>query len=185
VTSVGDGDTITVEQKSQRTTVRLACIDAPEARQAYGQNAATYLKNLLPRGTALSVQPVDHDRYGRQVAIVSRGGTNINIMMVRQGLAWVYEQYIGGCPDIATELRQAQQAAARQRLGLWDDPNPCTPQQPSTLPSDRCAPSYPDVCIPPAPPDLNCKDIPYRRLTVRGSDPHNFDRDRDGIGCVN
>jgi len=47
----------------------------------------------------------------------------------------------------------------------------------------RCHPSYPDVCIPPPPPDLDCRDIPYRRFRVLPPDPHRFDRDGDGIGC--
>jgi micrococcal nuclease len=46
-----------------------------------------------------------------------------------------------------------------------------------------CDPSYPDVCIPSPPPDLDCGDIPYRRFRVIGSDPHHFDGDHDGIGC--
>ena len=51
-------------------------------------------------------------------------------------------------------------------------------------PPANCDPSYPDVCIPPAPPDLDCKDIPYRRFRVLPPDPHNFDgSDNDGIGC--
>lgn len=48
-----------------------------------------------------------------------------------------------------------------------------------------CDPSYPTVCIPPAPPDLDCTSIRYRNFTVRGSDPHGFDSDGDGIGCEN
>jgi hypothetical protein len=47
----------------------------------------------------------------------------------------------------------------------------------------NCSPAYPGVCIPPPPPDLNCGDIPYRNFTVLAPDPHNFDGDRDGIGC--
>ena len=52
----------------------------------------------------------------------------------------------------------------------------------------RCHPSYPDYCIPPPPPDLNCPDItgpkPFRvRHDVRGADPHGFDRDKDGRAC--
>lgn len=46
-----------------------------------------------------------------------------------------------------------------------------------------CDPSYPTVCIPPPPPDLNCGDIVYRRFTVLQPDPHNFDTDFDGVGC--
>jgi micrococcal nuclease len=55
---------------------------------------------------------------------------------------------------------------------------------------------YPHVCIPPAPPDLDCDDggsldpdeVPYKNFTVRHDvvdpDPHGFDgNDNDGVGC--
>ena len=48
---------------------------------------------------------------------------------------------------------------------------------------ENCHPSYPTLCIPPYPPDLDCGEIPHRRFTVVPPDPHGFDRDRDGIGC--
>ena len=47
----------------------------------------------------------------------------------------------------------------------------------------RCDPSYPDVCIAPYPPDLDCGEIGYSNFSVVGDDPHGFDRDNDGIGC--
>jgi hypothetical protein len=48
----------------------------------------------------------------------------------------------------------------------------------------NCHPAYPTVCIPPAPPDLDCPDIPYRNFPVLPPDPHRFDgNDNDGIGC--
>ena len=50
-------------------------------------------------------------------------------------------------------------------------------------PAPVCDPSYPGVCIPPPPPDLNCGDIEHQNFTVVGSDPHNFDSDDDGVGC--
>jgi hypothetical protein len=46
-----------------------------------------------------------------------------------------------------------------------------------------CDPSYPTVCIPPKPPDLDCKDISYRNFKVLPPDPHKFDGDHDGWGC--
>jgi hypothetical protein len=46
-----------------------------------------------------------------------------------------------------------------------------------------CDPSYPTVCIPPAPPDLDCGEISAHDFTVVGADPHGFDADHDGIGC--
>ncbi|MGP1382608.1 MAG: excalibur calcium-binding domain-containing protein [Thainema sp.] len=47
----------------------------------------------------------------------------------------------------------------------------------------NCDPSYPDVCIAPPPPDLDCGEIEYRNFRVTGADPHRFDGDHDGIGC--
>lgn len=49
----------------------------------------------------------------------------------------------------------------------------------------RCAASYPTICVPPRPPDLDCGDIPYyRNFRVREPDPHGFDNsDPDLIGC--
>lgn len=64
-------------------------------------------------------------------------------------------------------------------------PTPATPTS-RPVPDGGCHPSYPDFCIPPAPPDLNCTSAELagrRRFTVRQPDPHRFDRDRDGIGC--
>src|SRR6185295_9647112 len=74
------------------------------------------------------------------------------------------------------------------------DPTPAvapTPTPPSGIPAPTetppggggCDPSYPTVCIPPPPPDLDCGDIPYRRFQVLPPDPHNFDREGDGLGC--
>jgi micrococcal nuclease len=46
-----------------------------------------------------------------------------------------------------------------------------------------CEVSYPDVCIPPPPPDLDCGDVAFHRFTVYPPDPHRFDGDYDGTGC--
>ncbi len=58
------------------------------------------------------------------------------------------------------------------------------PEVVALAPTGGCDPSYPDVCIPPGPPDLDCADIPHRRFRVVGADPHRFDgNDNDGLGC--
>lgn len=61
-------------------------------------------------------------------------------------------------------------------------PVPPTPT-PTTAPAGDCLPSYPDFCIAPNTPDLDCGDVPYRRFRVLPPDPHRFDADNDGIGC--
>ena len=42
--------------------------------------------------------------------------------------------------------------------------------------------AYPDFCIPPAPPDLDCKDFSQKNFRVLQPDPHKLDRDKEGIG---
>jgi hypothetical protein len=67
-------------------------------------------------------------------------------------------------------------------------PRPTTPTTTTTTtttttaPPD-CHPSYPDFCIPPPPPQLNCDDVSGSHFTVIGEDPHNFDGNGDGVGC--
>jgi len=60
--------------------------------------------------------------------------------------------------------------------------NPPT-YNPPTQSAPSCDPSYPDVCIAPYPPDLDCDEIYYSNFRVIGTDPHGFDKDNDGIGC--
>ena len=67
---------------------------------------------------------------------------------------------------------------------VTQSPAPTATITPSpTRDPSRCDPAYPSVCIPPPPPDLDCGDIPYRDFTVLPPDPHDFDRDGDGVGC--
>lgn len=57
---------------------------------------------------------------------------------------------------------------------------------PTITPTPRpaeCHPSYPTVCIPPPPPDLDCRDIPYRNFAVLRPDVHRSRGDGDGVGC--
>ncbi len=195
IVSVGDGDTITIRNTNgQNTTVRLACIDAPEMNQPGGKESAQRLSTILPRGTAVRVIPVDKDQYGRTVGVIFTN-KNINLQLLQEGQAWVYEEYINNCRANASQLRQAQSAAKANKIGLWNQVNPCPPwdyrrkqcvaTSPQPVPNQqtKCDPSYPDVCILPEPPDLNCGDIPHRRFRVIEPDPHGFDGDNDGIGC--
>ena len=59
---------------------------------------------------------------------------------------------------------------------------PTLEQTPAEIKKD-CDPSYPDVCIPSPPPDLDCGEISHRNFTVLPPDPHRFDGDKNGIGC--
>ncbi|WP_036487339.1 thermonuclease family protein [Myxosarcina sp. GI1] len=196
VVSIGDGDTIRIEKNSQTITIRLGCIDAPESRQnPYGNNAKARLQELLPVGQSVSYQVIDTDRYDRTVAEVYRRNQSINLTMVKEGHAVVYHQYLNGCKLTKDSYLAAENNAKQKRLNFWSASELVMPwdfrkgrsssSQPTANQNNdsNCDASYPDVCIPPYPPDLNCGDISFRRFKVKGSDPHNFDRDRNGIGC--
>jgi len=206
VISTGDGDTLRVSSQGKTITVRLACIDAPESSQRpWGQQSAAKLKQFLPPGQAIQIREVEKDRYGRVVAELFVGNQSVNLQMVKQGQAVVYRQYLSACSATQAQYLQAEAQAKQKKLGFWNQPNPVMPwdfrrgggrqannQQPARSNStpkpvsntqQNCSPAYPSVCIPPAPPDLNCSDISYRNFQVLPPDPHHFDGDRDGVGC--
>jgi endonuclease YncB( thermonuclease family) len=117
VLSIGDGDTIRVQQGKQRITVRLACIDAPEMAQApYGAQSRAYLQTRLRIGAPVILLPQTVDRFGRTVAEVI-GEVNLNLAMVEDGQAFAYRQYLGQCN--ANEYLDAEYRASRQRFGVW------------------------------------------------------------------
>jgi endonuclease YncB( thermonuclease family) len=121
VISIGDADTITVREGSQRIKVRLACIDAPETSQSpYGMDSRRELQRLLPIGSEVTLKTKAVDRYGRSVAEVLKGGSNINQTLVRSGDAFVYWQYISGC-DRQTYSRLENDARLRG-FGVWSLP---------------------------------------------------------------
>ena len=121
VLSIGDGDTITLTEGSRRIKVRLACIDAPETSQSpYGMEARRALQGLLPIGSQVTLRTKATERYGRSVAEVLKGSTNINQSLVGSGNAFIYWQYISGC-DRQTYSRLEKDARLKG-AGVWSVP---------------------------------------------------------------
>jgi endonuclease YncB( thermonuclease family) len=93
----------------------------------------------------------------------------------------------GRAPLHDAELRNDETAALTTILTAPPPPAPGQPPPPPSAPSPACHPSYPDTCIPPPPPDLDCADIPFRDFQVRrdgpDADPHILDGNEDGVGC--
>ena len=119
VTSVHDGDTITVGGES----IRLASIDAPELDQAYGQQSRAHLAAMV-LGQSVTVTYAQKDQYDRVLGTVFKPDcSQVNLNQVASGAAWYYEAY--KC-DIDIRQRQAYasaHAAARSaKKGLWATP---------------------------------------------------------------
>jgi endonuclease YncB( thermonuclease family) len=115
VVAVADGDTLTVqvEGRSAPVHIRLFGIDTPEGGQPYGAEARAALSELVA-GRTLRLEERDVDAYGRIVARVFAGDTDVNAELVREGAAWVYRKYTQDERLIALE----REARAEKR-GLW------------------------------------------------------------------
>lgn len=88
VTKVVDGDTIVVGG-GQR--IRLLNMDTREKGQNCYQEAKDRMQELvLLKNVTLESDKEDKDQYGRLLRYVYVDGANINIQMVREGLAVVY-----------------------------------------------------------------------------------------------
>jgi hypothetical protein len=65
-----------------------------------------------------------------------------------------------------------------------DESGACLPTSTPIPPGGNCHPSYPNNCIPPPPPDLNCGQLGVpNNVKVVPPDPHRLDGDKDGVGC--
>lgn len=118
VIAIADGDTFTFLTADKRQIkVRLAEIDTPERAQPFDARARQALADLI-FAQKVRVVEADTDRYGRLVGHVYVGDLHVNRQLVREGMAWVYRQYMKD----STLLLDEQEARAAKR-GLWYLPN--------------------------------------------------------------
>ena len=128
VVGVADGDTLTVlDADYVQHKIRLAGIDAPEKRQAFGNRSKQSLSDLAFDKT-VTVETTKRDRYGRQIGKVLVNGRDVNLIQVEQGMAWFYREYQREQSRNDRKLYEsAEDAAKAQRRGLWLDPEPVAP----------------------------------------------------------
>lgn len=190
VLSIGDGDTITVRENGSKTTIRLACIDAPETSQQGGKEATNYLKQLIPTGTTVGLRTVTTDRYGRTIGEIYRNGDSINLKMVKRGQAVVYRQYLDACENTKDQFLEAEQEAKSSKLGFWNQPNvyPWEYRRGERVSSSN--PSNSDSSNLPACVDTDCDCFDFSSqqeaqqvLEAFSGDPHRLDGDGDGVAC--
>jgi len=132
VVAIADGDTLTARCGTpgayRQVHVRIAAIDAPERRQAYGQRARQHLAQLCFRQQA-RITPLDTDKYGRTVAQVRCQGMDVSTTQVRAGMAWAYTAYAHQYPRLAAQTEALEREARAHQRGLWAQPRPTPPWQ--------------------------------------------------------
>ncbi|MBI5790690.1 MAG: thermonuclease family protein [Rhodocyclales bacterium] len=139
VVEVVRGDIVVVEDGAKsRHTVRLAGIDAPDLKQAFGKESRRGLADLL-QDRRIAVERRKQDNYGRIVGrvLVAPAGCatcpptrDAALAQLEAGLAWWFrderrEQSL----EEQGYYEYAEFDARTRRLGLWRDAAPVPPWQ--------------------------------------------------------
>ncbi len=92
VVKITDGDTLYVlDANYKEHKIRLAGIDAPERKQAYGLASRKHLASVVA-GQQVTVEYQKRDRYGRIVGKVLLDGIDVCLEQVKAGFAWHYKK---------------------------------------------------------------------------------------------
>ncbi len=136
VVKITDGDTLTILNASyQHHKIRLAGIDAPERKQAYGLASRKHLASIVA-GKQVSIEYQKRDCYGRIVGKVllvvvfhtSADEIDVCLEQVKAGFAWHYKKYQHEQRLEDQRLyADAENKARYERLGLWRENNPNPP----------------------------------------------------------
>jgi endonuclease YncB( thermonuclease family) len=137
VVKIADGDTITVlDSNKEQHRIRIAGIDAPEKKQAFGNASGKRLGELVAR-KEVRVEFNKHDRYGRIIGKVwvkppdcpTCGMTlDVGLAQITTGMAWWYRKYANEqSPEDQGRYEFAEQEAKAKKVGLWQDKNPQSP----------------------------------------------------------
>ena len=123
VLKVFDGDSLQVTAMDLVFSIRLCGIDSPEMgtkgldSQPFSLEARSYLETLL-NDREITLKSYGADSYHRQLAEVFLDGKNINIEMIKQGLAEVYRGDPPKTLDIQLYLKEEEKARGAGK-GIW------------------------------------------------------------------
>ncbi len=174
VTSVEDGDSLVVRTvaASDSLTIHIAGVDAPEMSQPGGPEAKAFLAALVSGKTITVRLKPTLERLAR----VEVDGSDVSLLLVRNGMAW-------HCPRFAKEddLAAAEADARRARRGFWSRPQPMPPwlhrgvgvcwQQEKTPAKSQSRPDFSGRWTAVSPPDRAGDELTIvqdsRTLTIR------------------
>ena len=118
VTEVSDGDTFKL---SDGKTFRLYGVNAPEVKEPFYEEAKAFTQNLVLGKEISFEQEVNYkvDKFGRELGYVFIDGVNLNIELVRNGLAKVVLYEKRAKIKYQDELLSAEKSAKELKLGVW------------------------------------------------------------------
>lgn len=189
VSAILSEDLIEVFVNNEPKIVRYLGLDNPDETTTKISDSAKVKSQELALGRDVTILTNNaYDEHGNLLGYIFTPNSFVNLELIRAGL---FKATKNDSLPFAFLFSNYEFQAEESQLGIWLFPTetstPISTKTPiptkTSSPSLNCHPSYPDVCIPYPPPDLDCGDIPYRRFRVLPPDPHGFDGDNDGIGC--
>ena len=124
VTSVHDGDSLRASGHDIQIKVRLVGIDAPELKrgknkpsQPFGQRAKKFLTRLV-LNKQVFIKGYVSDRNNRTLSVVYVDRKNVNLEMIKAGLAEAYRGKPARGFD-PSPYRTAEAQAKSQKRGMW------------------------------------------------------------------
>ena len=118
VIEVSDGDTLKL---SDGKTFRLYGVNAPEVKEPYFEEAKAFTQNLV-LGKEISFEQEENykvDKFGRMLGYVFIGGVNLNIELVKNGLARVVLYEKRARIKYQDELLSAESEAKTNKINFW------------------------------------------------------------------
>lgn len=130
ISRIIDADTVVLKSdQGINYKIRLLGIDAPEINQVYGKEATRYLSNKV-LGKNLKVLGKNKDRYHRLLGKLILNGNDINLDLVKNGMAWHYKFYKKSQEKKDQLLYSNAEIYAKvNNLGLWAKKMPMPPWQ--------------------------------------------------------
>ena len=118
VVEVSDGDTLKL---SDGKTFRLYGVNAPEVKEPYYEEAKVFTQNLILGKEISFEQEANYkvDKFGRELGYVFVDGVNLNLELVRNGLARVVLYEKRAKIKYQDELLSAEKVAREKRMGVW------------------------------------------------------------------
>lgn len=115
VERVIDGDTFVIEGRDD--SVRLLGINSPESGEFYYDEARDFLERMVLNETVvLKFSRDQYDKYGRLLAYVYVNGVNVNVEIVKEGLANYY--FYDGRDKYSEDLEKAWDICLEKEINL-------------------------------------------------------------------
>ena len=118
VIEVSDGDTLKLNNGK---TFRLYGVNAPEVKEPFYEEAKAFTENFV-LGKEISFEQEENykeDKFGRTLGYLFVDEVNLNIELVRNGLARVVLYEKRAKIKYQDELLLAEKEAREKRIGVW------------------------------------------------------------------